>query len=86
MCDRRGSASSSAAGKAALGLGVRDALNAARKALPLHSVQPVAAVLIGWPLQSPWRLPSSIARLAPVRDADTKRRIWPEVTLYASSA
>jgi len=34
MCDRRDSAPSSAAGKAALGLGLREALDAARKPYP----------------------------------------------------
>jgi hypothetical protein len=49
MCDRRGSAPSSAAGKAAFGPGRLRRPGRCPQALPLHSVQPVAAVLIGWP-------------------------------------
>jgi len=40
QCDRRGSAPSSAAGKAALGLGLGTSPGRCPQALPLHSVQP----------------------------------------------
>jgi len=56
-CDRRGSAPSSAAGKAAFGPGRTRRPGRCPQALPLHSVQPVAAVLIGWPVTAPGSRP-----------------------------
>jgi len=56
-CDRRGSAPSSAAGKAAFGPGHTRRPGRCPQALPLHSVQPVAAVLIGWPVKAPGGCP-----------------------------
>jgi len=57
ICDRRGPPPHRLRGRLRLGLGLGTSPRRCPQALPLHSVQPVAAVLIGWPVTAPGSCP-----------------------------